>query len=126
MAFLGAKLEKGVEIVLRESGFRDRVDGADVVISGEGRIDGSTVFGKTISGVVRAAEEVGVPVIALAGSAGPGAEKVVDMGVRAILGICKGPMSLQEAMSEGGELLSNAAEQAMRLVLLGREVGWGR
>ena len=126
MAFLGARLEKGVEIVLRESGFRDKVDGADVVISGEGRIDGSTVFGKTISGVVRAAEEAGMPVIALAGSVGPGAEKVVDMGVRAILGICSGPMSLQAAMSEGGELLAHTAEQAMRLVLLGRGISLGR
>src|SRR5207237_10592097 len=68
LAFLDAKLQRGIEIVLEAIRFRDHLQGADLVLSGEGRIDAQTAFGKTIAGISRVCAEYGVPVIAIGGS----------------------------------------------------------
>ena len=115
MAFLGGKLDRGIEIVMRYSHFSERIHGARLVITGEGRIDLSTAFGKTISGVAAEAKRQSVPVIALTGAVGEGWEKIYELGVTAVMPICSRPMSLAEAMEDGAELLSQAAEQAWRI-----------
>ena len=120
LAFLNARLEPGIDIVMRYSRFAERIRSADLIITGEGQIDGTTVAGKTIAGIAAVAEQYSKPVIALAGSLGDGYQKVLDLpAVMAVLSICPGPISLDEAMRRGGELLADTAEQALRLVLLG-------
>ena len=120
LAFLKARLEPGIDIVMRYSRFAERISSADLIITGEGQIDGTTVAGKTIAGIASVAEQYSKPVIALAGSLGDGYQKVLDLpAVMAVLSICPGPITLDEAMRRGGELLADTAEQALRLILHG-------
>ena len=67
MAFCDAELSSGIDIVLSACRFAERIAGADLIVTGEGKIDAQTVSGKTISGIARVAAAAGVPVIALAG-----------------------------------------------------------
>jgi glycerate kinase len=115
VAFLGARLERGIEVVMEACRFGDRLAGADLVITGEGRIDGQSAFGKTIAGVAAAAAEQGVPVIALAGSVADGYRALYEHGVTAVLSIGDRPMPLAEALARGPELLARCAESTMRL-----------
>ncbi len=115
MAFAGARLERGIEIVLRQVGFAEKIKDADLIITGEGQVDGSTAYGKTIAGIAAEAKKQAIPVIALAGSIGKDAHNVYEVGVVAIVGICRGPMSLAQAMCQGEALLADAAENVMRI-----------
>ena len=115
VAFLGAKLKPGVEIVIEASGLRKKMKGCDLVITGEGRLDEQSAFGKTIDGVAGVAKGLGIPVVAIAGSLGKGCEKVLGRGVSAYFSTVPGPGSLQEALTEAAEFLERTAEQVMRL-----------
>ena len=115
VAFLGAKLRPGVEIVIEASGLRKKMKGCDLVITGEGRLDEQSAFGKTIDGVAGVAKGLGIPVVAIAGSLGKGCEKVLGRGVSAYFSTVPGPGSLQEALTEAAEFLERTAEQVMRL-----------
>ncbi len=84
IAFFGAKLVSGITVVLDAVGFDRELDGADMVFTGEGRIDGQSVRGKVISGVAQRAAAKGVPVAVVAGDAGDGVEAAYDLGVTAI------------------------------------------
>lgn len=117
-AFLDARLERGIEIVMRYCRFDQQIRGADLIITGEGRIDGQTVYGKTIAGIAAAARAQDIPIIALAGSLGADARKVLDIGVTALFSICPGPISLVQAMQQTPELLADTVEQTMRLMLI--------
>ena len=81
LAFLGATLRQGIDVVLDATGFDDLVAGADLVLTGEGRIDSQSLSGKVVVGVARRASRHGVPVIAVVGQAGEGYEGVFDLGV---------------------------------------------
>ena len=83
-AFFGAQLRPGIEVVLDMIGFEKELDGCDLVITGEGRIDGQSLGGKVPVGVARRARKHGVPVVAIVGVEGDGAEAVYDAGVTAI------------------------------------------
>ena len=115
VAFAGARLTPGVELVAQACGLEDRVKIADLVLTGEGRIDGQTVNGKTPVGVARIAKRHGVPVVALAGSLGEGYKGVYDCGMDAVFSICPGPLSLDEAVARAEELLADAAEAVVRM-----------
>lgn len=80
VAFLGARLQPGVEIVVEATGLREKTSGADLVITGEGRIDFQTLYGKTPMGVARVAAEYGVPVAVLAGSVADDAKAFMTTG----------------------------------------------
>jgi glycerate kinase len=109
IAFLDAKLSPGVELVLQATNFHELVKGADLVITGEGRIDQQTVYGKTPIGIAKAAKQYGVPVIAIAGSLGQGYEAVFEHGIDAAFSLVPRIMSLNEAMQQGESLLEQAA-----------------
>ena len=79
VAMAGAKLRSGVESVIRLTRLSDRIRGADLVITGEGRIDAQSLMGKAVSGVARCARQAGVRVVAVVGSAGPGAEQCLSI-----------------------------------------------
>jgi glycerate kinase len=115
VAFAGARLERGVEVVMESCRFRERLAGADLVITGEGRVDGQSAFGKTVAGVAAAAAERGVPVLVLAGSVGGDCGDLYDLGVTAVLSIADRPMSLGEAIARADGLLAQTAEAAVRL-----------
>jgi glycerate 2-kinase len=116
MAFLNAHLKKGVELVIEYTGLEERVKGADYVFTGEGSIDGQTLFGKTPYGVATIAQKYSIPVIAFAGKIGKGIEPLYDHGFTAIIGILKGVTSLEEALELGEANLAFAAENICRVL----------
>lgn len=81
VAFLGAELKKGIDIILDKAGFDEKAKKADIVITGEGRLDSQSVNGKVISGVARRASAFNKKVIAICGSRGNGAEEIKKCGV---------------------------------------------
>jgi glycerate kinase len=115
LAFTRATLRPGVEIVGELVGLREKLAGASLVITGEGRVDGQTVQGKVPAGVARCAGEAGVPVVVVAGSLGEGYERLYEDGVTAILPICAGPMSLEEALQRTRERLEATGMALARL-----------
>ena len=118
MAFLQARLTPGVDIVLEQTDFLRRIQGASLILTGEGQIDFQTAFGKTPAGVARAARTQRIPVVAVAGSVGRGADALRDIGIEACFPICPGPMTLEESMRRAPELLEATAERIMRLYAL--------
>lgn len=117
MVFLGAEMRPGVEIVLDANGFEERIEGADLIITGEGKVDLQTLHGKVINGVLKAAGKKGVPVLVLAGTVEPGGYELLNRGAVAVLPIVNRPMPLEEAKFRAAELLSKTTEQAMRLFI---------
>ncbi len=119
MAFCGAKLRSGIDILFEASQFDERLKRCQLVITGEGKLDSQTAQGKAIAGVAKRAKALRIPVIALAGAMEWEAEaKLRKLGVTSSLSICDSPMSLDQAMQDSETLLANAAERAMRLLLL--------
>lgn len=122
LAFTGATLRRGVEIVIEAVRLRERLRRAHLVITGEGRADGQTPFGKTPTGVARVAKEYGLPVIALVGSYSQEANVVHQHGIDAMVSILHEPMTVEEAMARGKALLEQAAAELMRLLCVGRHL----
>ena len=118
LAFLNAQLKKGIDLVIEYTGLEEQVKEADYVFTGEGSIDGQTLFGKTPYGVAAIAEKYSVPVIAFAGRIGNGVESLYDNGFTAIIGILKGVTTLEEALECGEENLAFAAENVCRVLKL--------
>ena len=97
------------------SGLAQAVQGADLVITGEGRLDGQSLHGKTPVGVARLARTAGVPVIALAGSLGEGYQRLYAEGIGAAFSLAPGPLSLEQAMQQAADQLSARAADLARL-----------
>lgn len=114
MAFLSAELRKGVDIVVEYSKLEEKIQGADLVITGEGSIDGQTRFGKTPYGVAKTAQKYGIPVIALAGNVGKDIEVLYDYGFTAIFSILPRVESLEEAIKNGKENIQYISESIGR------------
>ncbi len=118
MAFLNADLVSGIDAVLDACRFDERIQDADLILTGEGKIDRQSAMGKTISGVVKRAAQAGVPVVAIGGSVFDDAEQLYDLGLTSMFSICNRPMSLNEAMNEGDILLAGTTERIFRLLKL--------
>ena len=114
-AFLGAQFRPGVEVVAELVGLEQAMQGADLVITGEGRFDAQTLRGKTPFGVARIAREQGVPVIVIAGTLGEGYQQMYAHGVDAAFALTSGPMSLEQACSEAPRLLRERAADIARV-----------
>lgn len=119
-AFFNASFRPGIEVVAGLVGLAERVRGADLLITGEGRCDAQTLRGKTPMGVARVAREHGVPVVILAGTLGEGYEALYAHGVQAAFSVVSGPMSLTQACEQAPALLRARAADILRLWLLGR------
>lgn len=120
-AFLKATFRPGIELVAELSGLAAAVQGADLVITGEGRMDAQTLHGKTPMGVARVAQGAGVPVIALAGSLGDGYQALYGAGIEAAFSLAPGPLSLEQAMAGAAiELEARAVDIARLWRLAGR------
>ncbi len=116
MFFTPAKLRPGVEIVLEAVGFAEAVSTADFVVTGEGRTDFQTAYGKAPVGVAKVAKARRVPVFCLSGGLGQGANDVLGQGIDAVMSICDRPLSLEECMRDGSELIEAGAERLCRIV----------
>ncbi|OLS41319.1 glycerate kinase [Bacillus sp. MRMR6] len=116
LAILNAQLKQGIELVIEYTGLEELVKDADYVFTGEGSIDGQTLFGKTPFGVANVAKKHSVPVIAFAGKIGEGVEPLYHHGITAIIGILKGTSSLKEALASGEANLAFAAENICRFL----------
>ena len=116
LAFFRASLKPGIQIVTQAAQLERKIKGADLVITGEGRIDGQTLFGKTPAGVAQAAGKQHVPVIAICGKIGPGAEKLHSRNIAAIFSISDGPMTYEYSLRHAAALIQNRAEQICRLL----------
>ena len=116
--FLGGELVPGVDLILGETGLEDYVRDADVVITGEGRLDGQTVMGKAPIGVARLAKRYGRKVIAFSGCVGDGVEAVNTAGIDAFFPILRKIVTLDEALAveTAAANLSATAEQAFRVI----------
>lgn len=113
-AFFDARFRPGIELVAELSGLAEAVAGADLVITGEGRLDAQSLHGKTPVGVARVAQAQGVPVVALAGSLGDGYQQVREAGIEAAFSLAPGPISLEYACAHAAEELEARAADLAR------------
>lgn len=119
LAFLSAELKPGVDIVIEATQLESYIKNADLVITGEGRIDGQTIYGKTPIGVAKTAKKHSVPVIAIAGSIGAGSEAVYEHGISALFGVVPGAVTLPEALEKAGENIERTAKNVASVIRLG-------
>lgn len=120
--FLQAKMVSGIETVLDLIDFKSLLDDVDIVITGEGRIDWQSAYGKVPSGVGKRCKEKGVPVIAIVGGIGEGVEKIYDFGVESIISTINGAMKIEEALERADELYISAAERLFRIIKVGMSI----
>ena len=120
VAFLEARLERGIHVVAGAVGLEDAIQHADLVITGEGQVDGQTLCGKAVHGVVEMAHKHGVPVVVLGGAVRPSAATLGEKytGV-SVLSLVNEPMSLEYAMANAASLLRRATALCLRLLNTG-------
>ena len=114
LAFFGASLRSGAQIVIDATHLRRRLLGADLCITGEGRLDSQSLHGKTPLAVARLCRELGVPCVALVGSAGPGADSALAEGLMSWSALQNGSMPLEESIRRAAELLEIRAGELLR------------
>ncbi len=118
VAFLGGEIRRGFDVVAGAVELEKYIRNADLIITGEGKIDNQTVHGKTPAGVARMAAKYKKPVIAFAGTVGESLDELYKTGISVIVPIADKPMSLEDSMRNAGVLLEAAAERTGRLLLL--------
>jgi glycerate kinase len=118
LGFLNASLEPGIDIVMDAVSLPEKIKGASLVVTGEGRIDGQTAQGKTPVGVARIAKLEDLPVVALAGSIGHGVDAVYDQGIDALFPVVHGAVSLEQALLKGKDNLIRAARNLAAVLMI--------
>lgn len=116
LAFTGAQLKAGIEAVLDTVNFDAKLQKADIVITGEGRIDGQSIYGKVPMGITKRAIKYGKPTLAIVGSIGSGSEELYKHGLDSIISIVNGPMTLEESMAKAFDLTVEATERGFRIL----------
>ena len=116
-SFLQGELKSGVSLILEETKLSEKMQGADLVITGEGRLDEQSAMGKAPIGVAKLAKEQGIPVIAFAGAVTEGAKACNQVGIDAYFPILRGISTLEEAMEKENARrnLEDTVEQVIRL-----------
>jgi glycerate kinase len=114
LAWFGAKLVSGIDLVLDATKLRERLRGADLCITAEGRIDSQSVDGKATGGVAQACRDAGVPCVAIAGGVEDGLD-CAALGLAGAFSICNRPMTLEQAVANADKLLQQTAESVVRL-----------
>ncbi|MBE7003588.1 MAG: glycerate kinase [Ruminococcaceae bacterium] len=117
MAFLNARMRSGIEAVLDTVDFDAQLNGAELVITGEGRIDSQSVHGKVISGIARRTQPKNIPLVAIVGCVGDGAEEAYDLGVTAIFGIDRTAKAFAEYAAESAAYYRASLEDVLRLIV---------
>lgn len=114
------QLLPGIDLVLDAVRFAELVQGSDLVITGEGRTDIQTTYGKAPVGVAKIAQAHGVPVVCLSGGLGEGHQAVEDCGIQAVMSIVDKPMALEACMQDGAALLTAATARLCKLIRIGQ------
>lgn len=122
MAFCSARLRPGIDVIFERLGLEAQIARADLILTGEGRVDATSANGKLLSGVGRLALRHRKPVIALTGSAGEGSQTLEALGIRAVVPIADGPISLEQSLADASRLITDAAERTARLLRIGAEL----
>ena len=120
LAFLKGQLRPGWEIIASAVNLEAAVRDADLVITGEGRIDQQTIFGKTPFGVATVARQHGIPVIGIAGCLGTNAHIVHNHGIGAIASVLSRPCTIQEAMAEAKFNVRSTARNVAAVLAMGQ------
>ena len=115
-AFLKGKIVSGIDVVLDTLQFDEKIKTADWIITGEGKIDSQSVFGKVPVGVAKRAKQALVPVIVLAGTIGDVPPSIYELGITSIFSIIDKPMPLEDAMRGAEILLTDTAERVCRIM----------
>jgi glycerate 2-kinase len=121
-ALLGGKLHPRYDIVMQYLELDALIKRADLVFTAEGSLDGQTPYGKIPAEVAHRAKVRGLPVIAIAGTIGKGVASNFEHGIDAFRSIVSGPCTLQDAMSNASKWLTRAADDAMRMVMVGQQL----
>ena len=122
LAFLKADLRPGIEIVLKAAGLELAIQGADLVITGEGRLDSQTIHGKTPIGVARTAKIKGIPVIGIAGALTPDVGVVYEHGIDAVFSVLYSICTRQEALDDAAINLKMAARNIACTLKIGQKI----
>jgi glycerate kinase len=118
LAFAHAELVPGARLVFEALGFDERIAGADLIFTAEGRLDAQTAYGKAVGAVAAAGQRKGIPVVALAGVVAMGDAALRALGLAAALPLADGPLTLEESMARAADLTRDATLRALRLILL--------
>lgn len=122
LVFTGAELQRGIDIICKATSIETHLRTADLVITGEGRVDFQTPFGKTPAGIARLAGKHGVPVVAIGGGLADDAREVFRHGITGLEAAIARDMTLDEALANTGEYIANAAERVIRLIIIGQGI----
>ena len=116
IAFLQAELHSGIDLVMKNINFDEEIKGADLIITGEGRLDSQTLGGKLITGITKAASKEGIPVIALAGSQNLSPKQLTEIDLLSAFSIVSGPCTVQEAMENANHLITEKTIAVMNVL----------
>lgn len=116
MLFTKTELRPGIDIILEVNEFDRALEGASLMLTGEGQTDFQTARGKAPVGAAKWAKKYGIPVVCISGGLGKGAEEVLAHGIDALASIAPRPISLEECIAQGEKLLEDATEQICRLI----------
>jgi len=122
MVFLGGEMKSGIDTVLDLIRFDERLEGVDLVVTGEGRTDWQSCFGKVMQGVGMRAKAKGIPVLGLSGSLGKNAMDICSCGISSLMTTVNAPMPLREALERAEELYYEGALRMFRFVRTGMEM----
>ncbi len=115
-------MKSGIEAVLDLIRFDERLEGVDMVVTGEGRTDWQSCFGKVMQGIGLRARAKGIPVLGLSGSLGRDAMNICEHGITSLMTTVNAPMTLEEALKNAEELYYEGAVRMFRFVKTGMEL----
>lgn len=121
--FLQARLEQGIEYLMKVTKLEEEMAKADFVFTGEGSIDEQTVYGKALAGVARLSKAYHLPVLAFTGAKNIATESLCELGLEAVFPILPRPMPLEEALVKTEVFIEEAVENVMRLLILSKRRG---
>ena len=116
--FFNAKMKKGIDLVIEYSGLEEKVKDFDIVLTGEGSIDFQTKFDKTPIGVSTISKKYNKPVIAFSGKVGQEIDELYDLGIKSVIGIVPGIVTIEEALKNGVKNLEISVENIFRILEL--------
>ena len=117
--FLKSSMQSGIETVLDLIRFDERLEGVDLVVTGEGRCDWQSCFGKVMQGIGTHAKKMGVPAVGLCGSLGKGALDICKYGISSLMTTTDAPMSMEEALERAEELYYSGALRMFSFIRTG-------
>jgi glycerate kinase len=122
VCFAGAVLTSGIDAVLELVKFDELIEGADLIVTGEGQVDAQSASGKVVHGVANYAKKSDIPVVVIAGSIGSGADAVYALGVNTLIALPEAPATLESCIQNAPALLAKAADRVFSLIQIGKGI----